>query len=562
MTSDIARVALYARVSGDQQAEAGTIGSQVEALKARIAQEGLTVEEELCFIDDGYVGATLVRPALERLRDMVAAGAIDRIYVHSPDRLARKYAWQVLLVEEFQRCGVELIFLNRELGKSPEDDLLLQVQGMIAEYERAKIMERSRRGKLHAARQGKINVLSGAPYGYRYIPGSEGDGVARYEIILEEARVVQQVFAWIGQDRLSMGEVVRRLKRQGIPSRRGKNYWERTTIWGMLKNPAYQGTAAFGRTRVNGLKPPSRPHRGKPLVSKRPYARCDVPPDQWTLIPVPALVSKDLFQTVQEQLAENRKRSRQSLRGARYLLQGLLVCKHCGYAYYGKPISPAAAKHKPRRYTYYRCSGTDAYRFGGQRVCFSTQVRTDQLDQAVWQDVCSLLSNPQRVEEEFKRRLTVKPKGIEWQSIEQLQALLGKVKRGMARITDAYEDGLIEKKEFERRIKQAKGRLEKLQTQVKEQMDEETRRKELRLVIGHLQEFADHVKNGLETADWSTRRQILRTLIKQVEIDQEEIRVAYRVSPPPFVEASDNQIMQDCWRRVGGLSERARGEGQ
>jgi len=153
-TISIFHVALYARVSSDRQADEGTIASQVEALRQRIAADGYRLDEELSFLDDGYSGSTLLRPALDRLRDQVAAGAIDRLYVHSPDRLARNYALQFVLVEELQRCGVEVLFLNRALGASPEDDLLLQVQGVIAEYERAKICERSRRGKLHAARAG------------------------------------------------------------------------------------------------------------------------------------------------------------------------------------------------------------------------------------------------------------------------------------------------------------------------------------------------------------------------------------------------------------------------
>ena len=150
---------------------------------------------------------SVVRPALERLRDLVAAGGVDRLYIHSPDRLARKYAYQVLLVDEFQRAGVEVVFLNRALGTSPEDDLLLQVQGMIAEYERAKILERSRRGKRHKARLGSVNVLSGAPYGYRYVSAAQGGGEARYDLLPEETEVVKQVFRWVGQERLSIGEV-------------------------------------------------------------------------------------------------------------------------------------------------------------------------------------------------------------------------------------------------------------------------------------------------------------------------------------------------------------------
>ena len=174
------RVALYARVSSEQQADAGKIGSQVEELRKRIAEDGLEIEKELEFVDEGYSGATLVRPALQRLRDIAAAGCLDRLYVHCPDRLARKYAYQVLLVDELRRCGVEIEFLNHGMGETPEDSLLLQVQGMVAEYERAKILERSRRGKLHAARRGSVAVLGGAPYGYRYVPVGDGAGQACY----------------------------------------------------------------------------------------------------------------------------------------------------------------------------------------------------------------------------------------------------------------------------------------------------------------------------------------------------------------------------------------------
>src|SRR5262249_22751398 len=156
-TVDGPRVAIYARVSSKQQAEANTVASQLEALRARVQADGARLEPELCFTDEGYSGGTLLRPALERLRDQAAAGAIDRLYVHSPDRLSRSYPYQVLLVEELQRQGVEIVFLDHDIGRSPEENLLLQVQGMMAEYERAKILERSRRGKRHAAKSGAVN---------------------------------------------------------------------------------------------------------------------------------------------------------------------------------------------------------------------------------------------------------------------------------------------------------------------------------------------------------------------------------------------------------------------
>jgi site-specific DNA recombinase len=258
MSSSQLQVAIYARVSSEQQATANTIESQLAALQQRVRADKFSLRSEFQFVDEGYSGATLVRPALERLRDLAADGGLDRLYVHSPDRLARKYAYQVLLVDELQRAGVEVIFLNRELGRSPEDDLLLQVQGMMAEYERAKILERSRRGKRHAADSGSVNALSGAPYGYHYIDKHSGGGQARYEIHLEQATIVRQLFEWVGRERLTINAVCRRLQQAGIPTQTGKQAWDRTTVWGMLKNPAYKGMAAFGKTAMGQMRPRRR----------------------------------------------------------------------------------------------------------------------------------------------------------------------------------------------------------------------------------------------------------------------------------------------------------------
>jgi site-specific DNA recombinase len=264
------RGAFYARVSSDKQAEEDTIASQVTALQERMRHDTIPIEEELSFIDDGYSGTTLVRPALERLRDLAATGMLDRLYVHSPDRLARRYAYQVLLLDEFQRCGVTVIFLNHAIGGTPEDQLLLQVQGMVAEYERAKLLERCRRGKLHTARQGCVNALAAAPYGYHYVRKAEGAGTARYDVALEEARVVQQIFDWVGRERLSLAEVCRRLQQQGIRTRTGKERWDSSTICDMLRNPAYQGTAVYGRWQVGPRRPRLRPARGQPEQPRRP----------------------------------------------------------------------------------------------------------------------------------------------------------------------------------------------------------------------------------------------------------------------------------------------------
>jgi site-specific DNA recombinase len=542
------QAALYARVSSEQQVSAQTVASQVAALKQRMAADGCRYTEETAFIDEGYSGATLVRPALERLRDGIATGVIDRLYVHSPDRLARKYAYQVLLIDEFQRAGVEVVFLNRALGETPEDELLLQVQGMVAEYERAKILERSRRGKRHKAQRGEVSVLSGAPYGYRYVSVQAGGGQAHYEPIAEEARVVRQVFEWVGRERLSIGEVVRRLHRAGIPTRTGKAVWDRTSVWDMLRNPAYRGEAAFGKTRVGPLRPRLRAQRGRPSQPRRAQSVQDVPLAEWLKVPVPALVSEDLFAAVAEQLHENRQRARTGRRGARYLLQGLLACKLCGYAYYGKAIRPSARKHHPRHYAYYRCIGADAYRFGGERLCHNAQVRTDRLEEAVWQEVRGLLEHPQRLLEEYTRRLNGPGHSGGQTDPAGLPKQIAQARQGIARLIDAYADGYLEKSEFEPRLTRLKERVARLEAQRQQQAEDARAEAELRLIIGRLEDFGARVRAGVEQMDWLQRRELIRTLVKRVEIDQDAVNVVFRVQPIPDPSVPD-PFLPDCGRR-------------
>ena len=544
------QVALYARVSSEQQAEAQTIASQVAALRERIAADGLIVSEAMQFLDEGYSGATLLRPALERLRDVIAAGRVDRLYIHSPDRLARKYAYQVLLVDECRRAGVDVIFLNRALGHSPEDDLLLQVQGMIAEYERAKIIERHRRGKRHAAHVGAVNVLSGAPYGYRYLTKYEGGrgGQARYELLPDEARVVRQVFTWVGRDRLTIGEVCRRLTQAGEVTRTGKVVWDRSVVWGLLKNPAYTGAAAFGKTRQGPLRPRLRAQRNRPMQPRRAVSTNDVPPEDWITIPVPPLVEPEVFAAVQEQLRENKRHARQSHRGALYLLQGLLQCQHCGYAFYGKRLSPSARKGKPRAYASYRCLGTDAYRFGGERICQNTQVRTDLLDLAVWQAVCTWLAHPEWLAEEYRRRLQPETRAHRT-PLATIEAQMSKLRQGVARLIDSYADSLIDKDEFEPRITRLRQRLARLEEQRQALADEAALHGALQLIIGRLEDFATKLHDGLEAADWASKRDLIRALVKRVEVARDDVNIVFRIDPYP----SDLDPEKKVCNFVGGV---------
>jgi site-specific DNA recombinase len=522
-------VAVYARVSTSQQSKDQTIASQLEALRARVRQDGFSLTEEACFVDDGFSGSTLLRPALERLRDQVAAGVIERLYVLAPDRLARKLAHQAVLLEELQRAGVEVLFLNHVAGTSPEESLLVQMQGMIAEYERAKILERSRRGKLHAAKRGSINVLGGAPYGYRYVGRYEGSGAADYRIIEEHAQVVRQIFDWVGNERCSIKEVCRRLERQQIPSPKGKRRWASTTVWQMLKNPAYQGTAQFGKTCAGPWSPRQlHPKRGAAAQPRRPRTVKATPIEERIDIAVPAIVEPALFAAVAQQLAENRQRSRQRMAGARYLLQGLVICKECGHAYVGQGQNPRRA----RDYRYYRCVSANFK----DRLCHNKSVRTILLEEQVWQDVCALLADPDRVRQEYERRRIDR---LREDQCQRLQQRVDKTKKEMGRLLDAYQTGLVEREDFESRFRRAKERLQVLQGELDAAAAEVHRERQWQEFHNNFQHFAHEISRGLSHASWHTKREVIRALIKVIEIDDDQIRIVYKVTLPNQTRQSD-----------------------
>jgi len=538
-------VGFYARVSSQRQAEELTVQSQVAALERRIQDDQSRVDGSLRFIDEGYSGATLVRPALERLRDIAWAGGIDRLYVHSPDRLARKYAYQVLLLDELNKQDIEVVFLNDDgIGHtSPEGGLLLQMQGMIAEYERAKILERTRRGRRFAAKQGKVSVMGHAPYGYRYVSKQQGDGEARWDVVPEEAKIVKEMFNWVSVEGLSLAGVVRRLGERCVATRTGKPCWDTATIRGMLLNPGYTGAARYGKTRLAPRKSPTRSKRGDPAVPRREKVAKPTPPEEHEVISVPAIVSPEVFEQVRRQLDENRRRQREQTTGAKFLLGGLLICHLCGSAYCGQRMR--RRDRKGDRYVYYRCLGTDKHRFDGKAICTNKSLNGALLEESVWSDVRSLLQEPNRMQREFERRLQ-RPSAETWDESHAIDSI-GKLKRRVARLIDAYENGWLDKNDFEPRIRRAKDRLAGEEAALEEHRRHHMNDDELRLLIGHFEMFAERIAGGLNDADLETKRKLMRLLIHRIEVDADEVRIVYKVQPRPFVPGPDKRgrFLQD-----------------
>src|SRR5579864_3189826 len=526
--------ALYARVSSDRQKENHTIASQVAALMQFAETNGYLVPSEWQFQDDGYSGATSVRPGLEALRDLAAAGEIQTVLIYSPDRLSRKYAYQVLLAEELARCGVELIFLQAPSGATAEDQLLLQFQGMIAEYERAQIAERSRRGKRHRAQQGSISVMSGAPYGYRYVKKSDASA-AYYEVVESEAEVVRLVFDAYTRRGLSMGTIARLLNQREVPTRTQHSQWNRSTVWKMLHNPAYQGRAYYGKTELRPRQRITRRARQRGLPSRNSAFR-ERPRHDWIEIPVPALVSEAIFALAQEQLEKNKRFSpRRTIEPS--LLQGMLVCQRCVYGLYR-----TSTRTSTRTIYYYRCLGRDSYRHLKGAICDNRPIRQDHLDSVVWQEILRLLEDPSLLQTELDRRLqaarTTDPLMRRKDALSRDQARLAK---SMERLLTAYQESLITLEELRSRAPELRRQQQAIEAELQSlEVAAADQTRHLRLVetLAELHTRLRARANSLEEAE---RQRVVRLLVQEILVGSDSITIRHSIPMPSLTPDSNDE---------------------
>jgi site-specific DNA recombinase len=516
--------AIYARVSSARQREEQTIGSQTTALIEAAVRWELEVPAEWVFEDEGFSGATLVRPALERLRDLAAQVPVDVVLCYSPDRLARRYAYQALLIDEFARCGTEVRFVKGPRGETPEDELLVQFQGMIAEYERAQIAERTRRGKTHRARAGTVNVLGGAPYGYRYVRRND-DSDARYEIAPDQAVVVRELFRRYVEDNASIADLARWLAAEGISTSTGKARWDRSTIWGMLRNPAYAGRAAYLKTgRVDGPPTINRVARRQGRSVSRHARTRPRPAEDRIEIAVPAIIDEGTFAAAGRRLEDNRRFSARNTKEPS-LLMGLVACQSCGYAYYRTSTRTAKAK-----IYYYRCLGSDNYRYEHGRVCQNQPVRADYLDELVWGQVTTLMADPRLVQAELDRRLAelraANPATAERARIE---LELTRTAKAVARLVHAYQEDLLTLDELRARMPDLRAKQTGLQGSL-DSLDAQLLDRDTYLKLAeNLEGFLANLRNTVDTATIEDRQKILRSVVKEVLVGPERVTIRHSI---------------------------------
>ena len=518
--------AIYARVSSEQQREENTIASQTAALIEFAQSHDLEVPREWVFEDEGYSGATLERPGLERVRDLAAEGQIQVVLAYSPDRLSRKYAYQILLIEEFARHGVETRFVKAPQGDSAEDQLLVQFQGMIAEYERAQILERSRRGKRHRAQLGEVSVMSNAPYGYRYIRKTD-EAPAAYIIDETEARVVRHVYEMYTVEGLSIGEITRQLNREAIPTRKASR-WERSVVWALLRNPAYHGLACFGKTRASARTRVMRPQRRRGVTSPSTTAGHERAREEWIEIPVPALVTEESFARAQELLYHNKIRSRRRTIAAS-VVQGLVSCAKCGYAF-----SRTSTQTSARKIHYYKCIGSDSWRKLGGPVCDNGRfIRQELLDQIVWAEVIRLLEDPTLIQQELDRRLVAARASDPTRKREQsLQRELTHVGKGVERLLNAYQEGLLSIEQLRERMPVLRQRQQALSAELQAIADQTNDRAAFLRLAETLSAFLARLRSAAETLSVIERQKIVRLLVKDILVGEDTITIRHSIPIP------------------------------
>jgi site-specific DNA recombinase len=515
------QAAVYARVSTTRQAQAQGIEQQLDRLRAAVAERGWELDDQHVYRDDGYSGARLGRPGLDRLRDHAALAELDLVLVTAPDRLARNYVHQVLLIEELAARGCQVEFLDRPMSADPHDQLLLQIRGAVAEYERTLITERMRRGRQARLRAGTLLPWTTPPFGYRLDPDRPRQASA-VRVDPAEAALVAQLFDWYLEPQATIYRLARRLTDLGVPTPRGGPRWNTASVRGILRNPAYAGRALTNRTQVA----PARGRKSAMLPAGPGVSHAPRPEQDWIAVPVPAIVSEETFAQVQAKLDANQQTASRNTRHE-YLLRALISCGACRLT--------CGVRQTQAGYRYYQCRGrTDPLRVAQGLRCTARYIPAGQLDELVWADLCALVTDPAQV-----ARALARAQGGAWlpQELRARQTVirqaLGQLDRQQQRLLDAYLAEIIALAEFQRKRDELDRRRAALAAQQRQLDAAATQRLELQAVADGIEAFCQAIRAGLATATFEQRRQLAELLIDRVIVTDGQVEIRYVLPTSP-----------------------------
>lgn len=515
------RTALYARVSTTRQQEDRTVASQVAVLEKAAESMGVLVPAEHHYVDEGYSGSRLDRPGLDALRDAAADGLLDLVLVCAPDRLARNYVHQQILLEELGKRGVQVHFLERPISDNPEDLLLVQMQGVIAEYERTKILERTRRGRLHKVRNGQMLPFNIPPYGYRLVhtPQLPQGVIAQDEV---EAANVRQMYQWVLEEDLSARQVAKRLNAQGIRPRKAR-LWCQSTVYKTLTNPAYAGLATYGRREP---VEPTRPrHPGAYRKTYRSSSRAR-PKAQWLQVPVPALVEPAQQAQVLERLSHHKLLSPRNVRHE-YLLRTLVVCGQCGWK---MACIRQTRGSLPYEYFYYACWRKSPTDTGRPERCPARRVRALELDAVVWKALCEWLKQPQMLQKEVETwQLSQQNAQAAHQETARLEGACRHLQGQIDRLVDAYQQGAIEVDELKDRRQRLEASLQATRARAMALQAQHADEARLKRLGADIEAFAAAMRDGMEALDFAGRQRLVRLLVERIVVKGEDVTIEHAI---------------------------------
>ncbi len=521
-------IGIYARVSSSTQDNNNTIDSQLEALKKKADDMGYMYTEKDIFLDDGYSGGTLNRPGLEKLRDRIYDGIYKRVLIYDPDRLARNYVYQSLLIDEMKKDGCDVEFIRSPIGETPEQKMLLQVQGMISEYERTKILERTRRGRLHNMKQGVI-VNGGDVFGYKYIRKT-ANNPAHYLVKKDEADVILKIYSWYIKERLSLTMISKKLSDEGIDTIRNGRRWHESVLKQILSNSIYIGTGYANKQK--GVVPKKRLKN----VKFRKYEKTgkeSLPKEQWYPFSAPRIITDDMFELVQKQLSINKSLAKRRTIN-NYLLRGFLKCGNCG-------------RRMIAQRNHYQCHHSrPAYaRLQMTEVCTNKQrISLEDIDVVIWDTLKQILKSPKRLQniyEKLGNKTVKKATG----DIYSLKSKEKKLSNQIQRLHEVYIEGEMEMSRYKKLHFDKKEQLNKIKENIEKAKEEARTEEETEVVLNSFKVFVEKINTGIENASFEIRRRAIEDTIDYIEINSDEYIINFSLP----LRRKKGTLHSDCERK-------------
>jgi len=495
--TEVLRVALYARVSTEEQREGQTIDSQIAELERFAREKGWQITGT--YKDEGWSGSMLVRPELDHLRDDASKKLFSIVLVNDVDRLARDVTHLGIVKRDLEKSGVQVRFRKLPAEQSPTYNLMVNILGSFAEFEREMIIDRTRRGRRHKVEVRQLFIGGIAPFGYRYVPKDKSSSKEGYlKIIPEEAAVVRQMFAWIDRESLSAMKVGKRLTEMHIPPRKGGDHWGKSSVLRILHTETYAGVWHYNK--FEGCVPKKPNSTGKYMRSlKSSLRRRDK--SEWIPLVLPdnlKIIERGQWERVQRQLDRNIAFSPRNAKHE-YLLKGLVKCGGCGARYVGDP--------NHGRY-YYRCLA---------RCKKMPTISEAFLDSTVWEAVKEAILNPAIILDQLAALYEHRKKDVDKQDTEQqeIEAMLVGVNKEEERILEAYRMNILSPAQLNREMEKLRARRAPLEER-KARLSEKAQQVEFPVIKHSLTDYCKIAAKRLSTFSGEERKQFLRLLINEI----------------------------------------------